>query len=78
MVDGTQRPLETCVYSLHRVGDEKKQAVASVLFGYTSGGAREKVWMSHGDEVVKLPAGFSVVATSDQVHTRMKRMQMLE
>mmetsp|Transcript_1488 Transcript_1488/g.4409 ORF Transcript_1488/g.4409 Transcript_1488/m.4409 type:complete len:569 (-) Transcript_1488:628-2334(-) len=48
------------------VGDEKKQAVASVLFGYTSGGAREKVWMSHGDEVVKLPAGFSVVATSDQ------------
>lgn len=35
-----------------------------------SGGAREEqeqvVWMSHGDEVVKLPPGFEVVARSVQ------------
>lgn len=52
---------------LSRVGGQQKQAVESVLFGYTEAGAREKVWMSHGDEVVKLPPGFTVVATSDQV-----------
>jgi GMP synthase (glutamine-hydrolysing) len=28
-------------------------------------GAREQVWMSHGDRVVELPPGFSVVATSE-------------
>jgi GMP synthase (glutamine-hydrolysing) len=28
-------------------------------------GAREQVWMSHGDKIVELPAGFRVVATSD-------------
>jgi len=28
-------------------------------------GAREQVWMSHGDKVVELPEGFRVVATSD-------------
>jgi GMP synthase (glutamine-hydrolysing) len=28
-------------------------------------GAREQVWMSHGDRVVALPPGFRVVATSD-------------
>jgi GMP synthase (glutamine-hydrolysing) len=28
-------------------------------------GAREQVWMSHGDKVVELPQGFRVVATSD-------------
>ena len=28
-------------------------------------GAREQVWMSHGDRVTALPAGFSTVATSD-------------
>ena len=28
-------------------------------------GAREQVWMSHGDRVVSLPEGFSVVATSN-------------
>jgi GMP synthase (glutamine-hydrolysing) len=28
-------------------------------------GAREQVWMSHGDKVVELPPGFRVVATSD-------------
>jgi GMP synthase (glutamine-hydrolysing) len=28
-------------------------------------GAREQVWMSHGDKVVELPPGFCVVATSE-------------
>lgn len=28
-------------------------------------GAREQVWMSHGDRVVRLPEGFRVVGTSD-------------
>jgi len=28
-------------------------------------GAREQVWMSHGDRVVELPPGFAVVATSE-------------
>jgi GMP synthase (glutamine-hydrolysing) len=28
-------------------------------------GAREQVWMSHGDKVVELPQGFRVVATSE-------------
>jgi GMP synthase (glutamine-hydrolysing) len=28
-------------------------------------GAREQVWMSHGDRVTRLPAGFRVVATSE-------------
>jgi len=28
-------------------------------------GAREQVWMSHGDKVVELPPGFRVVATSE-------------
>ncbi len=28
-------------------------------------GAREQVWMSHGDRVVELPPGFKVVATSE-------------
>jgi GMP synthase (glutamine-hydrolysing) len=28
-------------------------------------GAREQVWMSHGDKIVELPTGFRVVATSD-------------
>src|SRR3546814_10523004 len=28
-------------------------------------GAREQVWMSHGDRVISLPEGFRVVGTSD-------------
>src|SRR3546814_16461635 len=28
-------------------------------------GAREPVWMSHGDRVISLPEGFRVVGTSD-------------
>ena len=38
----------------------------SALFeGVWSPGAREQVWMSHGDRVTRLPPGFRVVATSE-------------
>jgi GMP synthase (glutamine-hydrolysing) len=33
--------------------------------GVLEPGAREQVWMSHGDQIVDLPPGFRVVATSD-------------
>jgi GMP synthase (glutamine-hydrolysing) len=33
--------------------------------GVLEPGAREQVWMSHGDKIVDLPPGFRVVATSD-------------
>ena len=33
--------------------------------GVFAPGAREQVWMSHGDKIVELPSGFRVVATSD-------------
>ncbi len=33
--------------------------------GVWSPGAREQVWMSHGDRVTRLPPGFRVVATSE-------------
>ncbi|XP_057978291.1 uncharacterized protein LOC131164821 [Malania oleifera] len=36
------------------------------LFGKKMVGDRQVVWMSHGDEVVRLPDGFSVVARSHQ------------
>jgi GMP synthase (glutamine-hydrolysing) len=29
--------------------------------------AKQQVWMSHGDEAVRLPEGFEPVATSEQV-----------
>lgn len=38
----------------------------SSLFSYTSTSSTN-VWMSHGDEAVRLPDGFSVVAKSRQV-----------
>jgi GMP synthase (glutamine-hydrolysing) len=38
----------------------------SSLFSYTSSSSTN-VWMSHGDEAVKLPDGFKVVAKSRQV-----------
>src|SRR6185312_11063446 len=39
---------------------------ASALFdGVWKPGDRKQVWMSHGDRVTKLPAGFSVIAASD-------------
>jgi GMP synthase (glutamine-hydrolysing) len=38
----------------------------SALFeGVWAAGAREQVWMSHGDRVTKLPPGFAVVGTSE-------------
>lgn len=36
------------------------------LFGYKKVGDTQSVWMSHGDEAVKLPEGFEVVARSKQ------------
>ena len=38
----------------------------SKLFSYETDHT-QSVWMSHGDEVVKLPEGFKAVATSEQV-----------
>ncbi|CAM8884444.1 unnamed protein product [Rhodiola kirilowii] len=39
---------------------------AGGLFGLKKVGDKQVVWMSHGDEVVTLPAGFEVVARSSQ------------
>ncbi|XP_023522216.1 uncharacterized protein LOC111786104 [Cucurbita pepo subsp. pepo] len=39
---------------------------AKGLFGTKKVGDRQAVWMSHGDEVAKLPEGFEVVARSQQ------------
>jgi GMP synthase (glutamine-hydrolysing) len=44
----------------------------SSLFSYTSSSSTN-VWMSHGDEAVQLPEGFSVVAKSRQVRRRAAR-----
>jgi GMP synthase-like glutamine amidotransferase len=44
-----------------------RTTAGSVLYSYGEANAREDVWMSHGDSVVQLPPGFSVVAKSDQV-----------
>lgn len=38
----------------------------SGLFGSKNVGSKQVVWMSHGDEAVKLPHGFEVVARSEQ------------
>jgi GMP synthase (glutamine-hydrolysing) len=37
----------------------------ALFHGVWSQGAREQVWMSHGDRVTRLPAGFRVVGTSE-------------
>src|SRR5260221_6302129 len=42
------------------VGDDCK-----LFDGLWPKGAREQVWMSHGDRVIEMPAGFRVVATSE-------------
>ena len=39
---------------------------ASSLYGKETE-HKQQVWMSHGDEAVRLPAGFTSVATSEQV-----------
>ncbi|KAF6984684.1 hypothetical protein CFC21_002651 [Triticum aestivum] len=41
-------------------------APSSTLYGESVVGIRQSVWMSHGDEVVRLPQGFEVVARSVQ------------
>lgn len=53
------------------------------LFGNKSVGDRQSVWMSHGDEAVRLPEGFEVVARSRQgavaaVANREKRFYGLQ
>jgi GMP synthase (glutamine-hydrolysing) len=37
----------------------------ALFHGVWAAGAREQVWMSHGDRVTRLPEGFRVVATSE-------------
>ena len=41
------------------------KASTRLFDGVWQPGDRKQVWMSHGDRVTKLPAGFSVVATSE-------------
>jgi GMP synthase (glutamine-hydrolysing) len=41
------------------------KASTRLFEGVWEPGDRKQVWMSHGDRVTKLPAGFSVVATSE-------------
>ena len=41
------------------------KASTRLFDGVWEPGDRKQVWMSHGDRVTKLPAGFSVVATSE-------------
>ena len=41
------------------------KAPCALFRGVWAPGAREQVWMSHGDRVTRLPPGFRVVATSD-------------
>ena len=53
------------------------------LFGSRGIGDREVVWMSHGDEAVRLPEGFEVVARSHQgtvaaVENRVRRFYGLQ
>lgn len=58
-----------------RVGDKQEYGRMEIevenasfggLFGNKSNGDKQVVWMSHGDEAVKLPEGFQVVARSQQ------------
>ncbi len=41
------------------------KAPCALFRGVWAPGAREQVWMSHGDRVTRLPPGFRVVATSE-------------
>ncbi|CAL5437471.1 unnamed protein product [Camellia sinensis] len=56
-----------------RVGDKQEYGRMEIevnkacgLFGSKRVGHRQVVWMSHGDEAVRLPNGFEVLARSDQ------------
>ena len=42
----------------------EKAADDPILSGLFGGGAREQVWMSHGDHVARMAPGFGVIATS--------------
>ena len=39
---------------------------ASTLYSTEAASLQQLVWMSHGDEAVKLPGGFAAVARSEQ------------
>lgn len=63
--------------------DVEVAAPSSALYGEAETGKRQTVWMSHGDEVVKLPEGFEVVARSVQgavaaIENREKRFYGLQ
>ena len=45
--------------------DVEIQATSPLFDGVWEVGGRYPVWMSHGDRVTELPAGFSVAATSE-------------
>ncbi|XP_065618432.1 uncharacterized protein LOC112034202 [Quercus suber] len=49
-------------YERMEIGVEK----SATLYGSKRVGDRQLVWMSHGDEVARLPDGFEVVARSQQ------------
>ena len=49
------------------------QGRCDLFEGVLEPGAREQVWMSHGDKIVELPPGFRVVATSDALAVRRDR-----
>ena len=58
-------------------------APSSALYGEAETGKRQTVWMSHGDEVVRLPEGFEVVARSVEgavaaIENREKRFYGLQ
>lgn len=66
-----------------RMEIEVKKAVAGGLFGDKEVGDTQSVWMSHGDEAVRLPEGFEVVARSKQgavaaIENREKRFHGLQ
>ncbi|KAB1215348.1 GMP synthase [glutamine-hydrolyzing] [Morella rubra] len=60
-----------------------ERASVQGLFGSKRVGDRQAVWMSHGDEVARLPDGFEVVARSQQgavaaIENRDKRLYGLQ
>lgn len=59
---GTVAPAEKREYGRMPVHTSPGQ-----LFG--AAGGSQMVWMSHGDEAVTLPTGFTCVAKSEQVRT---------
>eukprot|EP01018_Ginkgo_biloba_P036858 Gb_09814 [translate_table: standard] len=62
MMGGEVKPAESQEYGRMDICVEK----GSKLYGHSLDFVRQAVWMSHGDEVVRMPEGFSVVARSLQ------------